>query len=274
MPAETIIGAITRALNLDTSIENGGPFSIQQIASETDGQFRCYDNLTCYLRSGRICIYNNDRGTEEYAIAIQAVETLVASAEQISHPADEEDRLILLQDFSYHKLTVALYPMRCLACIDLGESGSWQIIYTRRFLPGTYGNPSCRITIGSFLYFEILDTGVNFEWFDLKGREAHTLTMHWGRPDRLRIVTSGSSAYIMLDFEGDVEFGMLRLADSGLKYERIQKYLAPFVMYPDWEGGVTLHTLIQIDNQLMSAPTKNLASTCYHAPSSSWVTIT
>lgn len=41
-----------------------------------------------------------------------------------------------MQDFRYHKLTVALHSVQCIACTGLGESGWGLIIYTRQCLRG------------------------------------------------------------------------------------------------------------------------------------------
>ncbi|TQB71054.1 hypothetical protein MPDQ_007817 [Monascus purpureus] len=250
----SVVGAITRALSLDTSIKNGCAFSIRQIAAEIEEQFMCYNNLVCYQRSGYIYVYNNARRAEDYAIDIQHIETLVASAEQVSQPTTEEDHPVLLRHFKYHKIAVVLYSVRCIACIELGENASWQVIYTRQFSAERF-YPDCMIATASIWYANFQGPSVDFEWSDLEGSEKHSLTRHLGdRLYRFDMVPSGSNIHIGLALEDCHEHGMIALANGRLIYKRIQKYLAPFWMYSDEKGGVTLLTPTQVDNQLVLFP--------------------
>ncbi|KAI2864103.1 hypothetical protein CBS76997_11262 [Aspergillus niger] len=82
----TVIGAITRTLSLDKALKSGRPYSIQPICSEVANQVLCYGNLICFLRPGRICIYNT-RGACEYDINIREIETLA----DLTNQMDEND---------------------------------------------------------------------------------------------------------------------------------------------------------------------------------------
>ncbi|KAL5365085.1 hypothetical protein BJX96DRAFT_181385 [Aspergillus floccosus] len=248
----TVIGAITRTLGLDKSIKRGRPYSIQPISSEIGNQVMCYDNLICFLQRGYICISNNC-GASEYAINIREITSLADPTEQIDE--NDEEILVALCDFNYHKLTVVLIPTRRFVCIELKGDGSWQIVYIRpERIPTMFTFDT--ISSASVVFGMMQNPFLHFEWFDFEKRRTFIFNIDGrGGPNSVvKVVSSGPNVYILLSYDNFFEAGAIRLAESGLEYEPADTYLISPHIYADRKDGVTVFTPTYIGNSLIFQP--------------------
>lgn len=248
----TVIGAITRTLSLDKALKSGRPYSIQPICSEVANQVLCYGNLICFLRPGRICIYNT-RGACEYDINIREIETLADLTDQMDE--NDEEAPVVLCDFNYHKLVMAFARTRRFVCIELKGDGSWEIIYVS---PESIPVPHVwsKISSTGLVLYVVMPTVLRFEWFDFERRRTFMFDLD-GRqgPDTIvDVVSSGSNVYILLSIDNFFETGMLRIAESRLVYEPKDKYLIFPSICADGKGGITVLTPTFVDNSLILQP--------------------